>query len=284
MPTTSSSPAIHVFVLGREGSLRSKSLQDWILKYQAQVKVSYFTPVGATTGQITSVNKKAKKHFGHPLSAGEVGCSIAHLKMQTKGQAEDLPFVWFFEDDADLLDLRVEQLTEIQVALQFEEVGVGVSLYSRNFSLSLLRPKDVALGRGKFFRFRTGCYPPSTVAYGLNARAMALAATHGLRSGRLPTGKADFPEWASVVTWFVANEINVGHPAEGSTISNRSSNPFGSNFFSPLRILFARSASFCLNARVWNLRSRFLWEFADLYVRSLDRVLVAPPVSRKRFE
>jgi GR25 family glycosyltransferase involved in LPS biosynthesis len=259
-----------LFIVGIENQLRSQPLVDWLIANEQHLNINYTPPVHASETEVSTANRLSFHHYGSNLSVGEVGCSLAHAKVQEEAfrVLGDNQFVWVFEDDLIPSGLTIERLNCLEKALNGKE-PIGVSLYSRNFPDYFLRSSHNVDIDTNVVSLNRGVFPPYTVGYALNRQALTLIAETANRYGGIPLGKADYPVWASSLRWYLLEEPLVGHPDEGGSIADRIAQPFGQGPFASIRLISSRMKSLSRSLFKPGFRQRALWELSDVWWRLL---------------
>jgi GR25 family glycosyltransferase involved in LPS biosynthesis len=252
-----------VFVIGRRGELRSKSLQNFLSGFELHNQVTYIQPYSPSINEVLAANRVVPAHYLGGLSFGEVGCSMAHFQAQTQALDDDLDVSLFIEDDA-------------VVPVEFDSHLIS----AQNFFNDAIEPRALSLFAGdvrceflaeqrtfeslSMWQFKSGVFPSFTVAYILNKPALRLSSNFSRGEPQIPVGKADFPMWAQRVAWYATNPNLVDHDDSKSTISDRPRQQAGKGY-SQIRLILGRLVGLFLHPVSVSIPDRIRWELGEYF-------------------
>lgn len=165
----------------------------------------------ASMRELSQLSRQRLSRILYPraLSSGEVGCSLSHQNVISDART-DARWILVLEDDALVLP-EMSQLSSILNSLD----------PTRPTALSLFCDDTVSLAKLKretdadSVNLIQLAQPPNrTVAYVLSARAAHIAREGAV--GRV-MHRADWPPWASRLTWFTFSTPMVSHPLSAQT-------------------------------------------------------------------
>lgn len=270
VPELESNLRAGIYVIGKRDQLRSNSLQFWLDQVSAHIDVTFVDPVFPDPSLVDLMNRLVKFHYSTPMSAGEAGCSIAHLHAQLKALEDDVDAAIFLEDDAITKSGLADEVASLALECASSPLPKGISLYAGVLRNDFLDSSRSSNSSG-FLYMKRGVFPSFTVAYILNRKALfeVSAMTHA--SGLVPIGKADYPLWAQRVEWLVPLENLVDHDVENSTISERVPQTKASKLHQA-SILLKRFLAAALLPKEVPLKDRAKWEFAEFYYATVSKI------------
>jgi hypothetical protein len=150
--------------------------------------------------------------YGRPLTAGEVGAVLAHLKAYSVADAGPHDWALILEDDADLPGHLLERLDEVPWAEISHRPSI-LSLFSNTFVPRASKRATQAVVR------RLWVPPAVSAAYLINRSAWSLA----LSSPEIVVSSADWPPWSMKVDYYALARGTGVRTVGTSTIPGRPS-------------------------------------------------------------
>ena len=229
--------SVGVYVIGDRDRLRSSTLGEalahspWPLRCVAPV----FVDLEAQSQFVD--NQTAELIFGRTLTAGEVGCAIAHRSVYAEAAAENVDFAVVFEDDAYLPPDIWQRLERVLPCDLLSGASV-LSLHAGDHG----RGRQVKCGSEKVVRLRIP--PTHAVAYVISRQAIRCA----LSAPMAVVSPADWPPWSVSVDFFLLNDFGIDQSGV-SVIGARPGNASGLRSFG--RLLKVIGPRALLAARVY---------------------------------
>jgi len=230
---------LQVLIIGKSGSLRSRSLQSWVENDSSGVEVNFVSPVILQNSVVPKMlDTYLSLHYGSRLTNGEWGCSIAHLTAQKQARLIGAEWSLFLEDDAEIGPNFTSSLFALLGLLpKVEDGACAVQCFGNSVETMELE------GGFQIIQLPTGEIPLGAVGYLMNYLGLEKATSSCYRG--FPIGKADFPAWAVEVQWLSASPSLVSHSEASPSLvgqrisASRKRGPFFRIYHASVRLMLS---------------------------------------------